>query len=139
VRGGARDRECHGRSLRLARVDRGIGFRRLRDRRREVLAERTIRLVGARAILSGRGLDMRVRTRAHRVALETRVREGDHRWQQELEQQGHVGQRARERRRSAHVRTLRGLTDGRHGHPALVFRIGSFQRPVTPRRSAVDA
>src|SRR5262245_22189755 len=69
VRGPARDLERHGWALGAARPERRLGFRRLRDRSREMLTERAIRLMGPRAILAGGGLHVRVRTRAHGIAL----------------------------------------------------------------------
>jgi len=51
-----------------------------------MLAERAIRLVGAGAILTSRGLDVRMRPSTHGVALDPRVRDGHEGRKHELQQ-----------------------------------------------------
>ena len=65
-------------------------LRGLRAGRREMLTERAIRAMSSDAILRGRRLDVRVRSRTHRVALETRVRDRHEARQHELHQRGNT-------------------------------------------------
>ena len=83
-------------------VHRRRGLRGLRERRRQVLAERAVRSMDADAILASVRLDVRVRASRHRVALEARVGDGNHRRQQELQQDGDSRERPRQASRSTH-------------------------------------
>ena len=81
---------------------------------REVLTERALRRMRASAVRSGRRLDVRIRARAHGIALEPRIGDGHDRRQHQLQESSYPPQDAREARRSEHSGRLGVSRGARH-------------------------
>jgi len=114
VRISARSTEGDRRHLRPSGAQRWRRLLRLGQRGREVLAERAVGRMRANAVRSGRRLDVRIRARAHGLALEPRIGDGHRRWQRELQESGYPPQDAREARRSEHSGRLGVSRGARH-------------------------
>ena len=119
--------------LRARRAERRGGLLRLRERSREMLAQRAIRRMGANAVRSRRRLDVRKCARAHRVALELRIGDGNHRWHQELQQGRDPPQHALKAARSAHPRRL-GVSQGERYQTSRELTGASYPAAKRPRR-----
>ena len=114
VRVGPHSTECERRHLGPSGAQWGRRLLRFGQRGREVLAERADGRMCANAVRSGRRLDVRIRARAHGLALEPRIGDGHRRWQRELQESGYPPQDAREARRSEHSGRLGVSRGARH-------------------------